>query len=129
MKSIFSLSCAAIAVLAASCTASDPTRTELLEARWLPVTYKGCYSSAGSLKENGTYLYQTQDYCQQSMCGPAGYSVEATSNSTYCYCGSEVPSSSLLIDDSLCNSPCAGFGNDTCRHQCPCRNIRAPGLT
>lgn len=77
------------------------------------LTYQGCFSSAGELTKNTSYIYNTQGYCQ-TQCVPAGYNVEAVSAAKDCYCGNALPPASDKVDDSKCNAPCAGFDEVMC---------------
>lgn len=78
-----------------------------------PVVYKGCYSTSTGLSLNSSYTFNTQGYCQ-TQCAPLSYNVLATSQSTDCYCGNEIPPAADLVSDSYCSSPCAGYGQDMC---------------
>jgi len=78
-----------------------------------PVVSKGCYSSSTGLTRNSSYTFNTQGYCQ-TQCAPLGYTVLGTTASTDCWCGNTLPPTADKVDDSFCNAPCAGFGDDSC---------------
>lgn len=74
----------------------------------------GCFSKSSILSyllNDGEYIYQTSSYCQ-SQC--SGKKVAALLGGKYCYCGLTVPLSSLEVDDDNCNTPCQGYGSQTC---------------
>lgn len=75
------------------------------------VTSQGCYSSAGSLQNQGTYIYQSTGYCVDSCSS----SVIATTKGNECYCGDEVPPASDKVADSMCNIACVGYPYDKCK--------------
>jgi cell wall integrity and stress response component len=77
-------------------------------------TYAGCYSSAGSLVDQGPWTYQTLGYCQP-ICVGALKPVLGLANGTNCWCGDSVPSAATKVDDSQCDVSCAGYGTDTCK--------------
>lgn len=119
MKSIspFTFFAAAL-LLGASHAAAEPEPEPVaatLEARVQlnALTYEGCYSSSGDLSFNSSYTYQTKSWCQ-GLCVPANYPVQATTNSTDCWCGDQVPPSSSKVADSYCNQFCAGYKQEMC---------------
>jgi len=119
MKSILSLLVVAAGLLGSSTAASEPYPAAALEMRdgYKALTYVACYSSAGSLTYNDDWTYQTQGYCQQqcvSLTGGTTYPILATSNSTQCWCGDAEPPAADKVDDSKCNSICAGYAPDMC---------------
>lgn len=77
------------------------------------LTYEGCFSSAGDLVYNQTWTYNSKGYCQ-TRCVPANQIVQATTNSTDCWCGAAVPPSSDKVSDSFCNDGCSGYGKEMC---------------
>lgn len=121
MKSILSLAIAATALFSTSNAASEPYPEMALQMRdgYKTLTYVACYSSAGSMTLNDTYTYQTQGYCQEqcvSLTGGSVYSVLATSGGDSCYCGNSEPSTDDKVDDSFCDTPCNGYGEDNCKY-------------
>ncbi|KAL4890025.1 WSC domain-containing protein [Aspergillus ambiguus] len=75
--------------------------------------YVGCYSSAGSLENEGGYKFQSPGYCLK-VCNYVEKPVMAMTDGTNCYCGDEMPSSDASVSDSECNVPCAGWPDDMC---------------
>src|SRR5664279_5379484 len=75
---------------------------------------QGCFSSTTglTLQAQGN-IYTSKGTCQK-VCSPLGKIVFGLTNSTYCYCGSELPPANSKVDDSSCTTPCPGFPNDTC---------------
>lgn len=76
--------------------------------------YEGCYSSAGSLESDGSYMYQSTGYCGE-QCTGKDQAVMGLTEGNSCWCGGSIPSDSDKVDDERCNSPCTGFGSDNCR--------------
>ncbi|PYH89934.1 WSC-domain-containing protein [Aspergillus ellipticus CBS 707.79] len=75
--------------------------------------YNGCYSSSTPLKDQGTYTYQSDGYCQK-LCLKDSYTVFALHNGQDCLCGNELPASSSKVSDSQCNIECAGWPSVNC---------------
>ncbi|KAF2211891.1 hypothetical protein CERZMDRAFT_59383 [Cercospora zeae-maydis SCOH1-5] len=61
----------------------------------------------------GTYTYQSSGYCSQ-QCAGKNAGAMATTNGNDCWCGGEIPADSDKVDDSKCNTPCTGYGQDSC---------------
>jgi len=74
---------------------------------------KGCYSAVDNYVFNTTYIYNTDGYCQK-QCAPLGYNAMATTKGTDCWCGQAIPDASVKVEDALCNTKCAGFGDKMC---------------
>lgn len=72
-------------------------------------TSLGCFSSISGGKNVGTYSYQTPSYCAQ-QCPDSPY--VALTGGNLCYCLSVKPSDET--DSSDCNTPCFGYGLETC---------------
>jgi len=77
------------------------------------MTYSGCYSSSTGLSDQGSYTYQTPSYCQP-ICVAKNQAVFGLSQGSNCWCGDELPPASSKVDDSNCNAPCNGYGQDDC---------------
>ncbi|KAI1319970.1 hypothetical protein F5Y16DRAFT_92587 [Xylariaceae sp. FL0255] len=75
-------------------------------------TVHGCYSNLGTLKLNQTYNFNAQSWCGP-LCYNGSYPVAASFDKN-CYCGNEYPNSAYIVDDSKCNQPCPGYGDDAC---------------
>ncbi|KAF2864195.1 WSC-domain-containing protein [Piedraia hortae CBS 480.64] len=80
------------------------------------MTYSGCYSSSGSLDDQGPYMYQTSGYCQP-ICLKKNNAVLGLSGGSDCWCGDTLPPANTKVDDSKCDSPCNGYGSDKCGGQ------------
>lgn len=106
MKSIAPLVASAVLLTASTVSAYGATSPGAL-------VYKGCFSTDTGLTLNSSYIYNTNGYCQ-TQCAPLSYAVIGLSQSTDCYCGNEFPPIADLVDDSNCNAPCAGYGQDMC---------------
>ena len=78
-----------------------------------PITTLGCYKGIGNLKNEGSATFQTSGSCQ-AICANAGYAVMATTQGSFCYCGSALPPSTDETDSSSCSSPCNGYGQEMC---------------
>jgi cell wall integrity and stress response component len=96
--------------------AATAVATQLEQSAEDPVigetTIHGCYSSVGKLQLNESYTFNTQSSCAE-VCGGTGAYVAATQGES-CYCGSEYPPVSTLVDDSQCDEPCPGYAMDAC---------------
>lgn len=77
------------------------------------LTYQGCFKSGDGLHKNSTYIYNSKGYCQ-TQCAPIDFAVQATYNGDECWCGDDLPPADDLVDDSKCNSPCAGIDLEMC---------------
>jgi len=107
MKSILSLIVAAIGLLEVTNAAAP-----ILLSRAL--TYKGCFSSnGGATLANDTDIYNSRGQCQK-VCIKLEKSVLLVSNAMECWCGNKFPAASTKVDDSSCNTPCAGYPLETC---------------
>lgn len=80
------------------------------------MTYSGCYSSSTGLSDQGSYTYQTPSYCQP-ICVAKNQAVFGLSQGSNCWCGDELPPASSKVDDSNCNAPCNGYGQDDCGYK------------
>jgi len=117
MNSMTSFALCVVAVVcgAARAAAESIPAPAILEARITlnSLKYEGCYSSSSGLTYNSTYIYNSRGYCQ-TACVPLGFSVQAETNKTDCWCGNDVPPSSAKVDDSFCNQGCAGIDTEMC---------------
>ncbi|KAK5159541.1 WSC domain [Recurvomyces mirabilis] len=77
------------------------------------MTYAGCFSSSSGLTDQGSYQYQTPGYCQP-ICVGANHAVLGLSGGSDCWCGDALPPASAKVDDSKCNTPCNGYGQQNC---------------
>ncbi|CAD6451482.1 d3a998fd-2dce-4e0b-a0ca-bbd7b38cde67 [Sclerotinia trifoliorum] len=112
MKSISTL--AIIAATACISNAIAAPSLELYTRQYKTLTYMGCFSSGEGLTKNSTYIYNSKGWCQMQCVPAAEYAVQATYNSDECWCGDDLPPAADLVDDSKCNSPCAGTSLEMC---------------
>ena len=77
------------------------------------MTAIGCFSSSDPLVDQGSYMYQSAGYCQ-CACAKINKPVMATTAGSNCYCGDLLPDSSSTASNASCNSPCDGYGTDSC---------------
>jgi cell wall integrity and stress response component len=77
-------------------------------------TYSGCYATSVPLIDHGGYTYQTSGNCQR-ICYTLQNNVMGLGNGTDCWCGDMLPPANAKVSDDKCNTPCAGFGTDTCK--------------
>ncbi|KAF7890646.1 hypothetical protein EAF00_008961 [Botryotinia globosa] len=111
MKSTSTLAfIAATALVGHAIAAPSP---DIIPRQYKTLTYQGCFSSGAGLTKNSSYTYNSKGYCQ-TQCVPADYAVQATYNSNECWCGDDLPPAADLVDDSKCNSPCAGIDTEMC---------------
>jgi hypothetical protein len=73
----------------------------------------GCFATTVPMVNHGPYIYQTSGNCQQ-ICLLFGNTAMGLGNGTDCWCGDAYPPASAKVDDAQCNTPCAGYGTDTC---------------
>lgn len=111
MKSISTLTIIAATALFSNAVAVPAPEPSTIAYKTL--TYKGCFSSGDGLTKNSTYTYNSKGYCQ-TQCVPIDYAVQATYNSDECWCGNDLPPAADLVDDSKCDSPCAGIDTEMC---------------
>jgi len=77
------------------------------------MTYQGCFSASSGLSDQGSYQYQTSGYCQP-LCVNQNQAVLALSGGSDCWCGDVLPPANSKVDDSNCNTPCNGYGTESC---------------
>lgn len=71
-----------------------------------------CYSDVPGYKNNGTYTWQTDGYCQ-IQCVAMGYPVMALYGGDECLCGDQIPPNATKTTG--CDSKCSGFPSHLCR--------------
>lgn len=79
--------------------------------------YIGCFTSSGSLENQGGYTFQTVGYCL-NVCDHGDFKYAALQKNN-CFCGNAVPEQADMTDDGDCSSPCPGFANDNCQSFLP----------
>jgi cell wall integrity and stress response component len=80
-------------------------------------TYVGCFSSAGELTKGDSFTYQSSGHCQEICIPQSGKNPQAVmglNRGSDCWCASTLPPESDKVSDTECNSPCTGFGQDSC---------------
>lgn len=77
---------------------------------------QGCFSSWGDLIFNSTPAFNTKGACASEICYVGGFQVAATSGGNECYCGTKYPPKDTRVDDSNCNTPCPGYGQQACQY-------------
>ncbi|CRG87605.1 putative protein in LEU2 3'region [Talaromyces islandicus] len=75
------------------------------------LTRVDCYSEVPGYKDNGTYTWQTDGYCQ-GQCIQMGYPVMALYRGNVCLCGDELPPNATKTTG--CDSKCSGFPDHLC---------------
>jgi len=75
-------------------------------------TSDGCYSSTTGLTSNGTDTFNSVGYCSKQCLGMA-MAVMAMKDSA-CYCGQDLPPTSMVADNSSCSTSCPGYPSDIC---------------
>lgn len=88
-----------------------PTPSAPLKA----MTDKGCFSSSGSLQDQGQNGFQSPGKCQ-CFCVNLGKPVMATSGGTNCWCGDLIPATSSKVDSGQCNAKCNGYDQLKCMY-------------
>lgn len=117
MRSLRSLAGPALLLAAVSARAQSPTPSLVLNA----MTDEGCFSSAGTMQDQGSYTYQSSGYCQQT-CVALGKAVMGTTQGSNCWCGDELPPASAKVGSDQCQSPCNGYNKQNCQ----CKQCRGP---
>lgn len=73
---------------------------------------KGCFSSTVGLSLAGSQTFNSIGSCS-TLC--LGKKAEAMAmQDSDCYCGSSLPPTNALTDDSKCSIPCPGYPSDLC---------------
>ncbi|KAI1768334.1 hypothetical protein GGR53DRAFT_439468 [Hypoxylon sp. FL1150] len=75
--------------------------------------YAGCYAPPTDLDYNGRAIFQSVGLCS-NRCHQLSQPVVGVTNGTDCLCGSMLPSPNSSVEDSLCDSPCAGYARQMC---------------
>ncbi|KAG4434931.1 hypothetical protein IFR05_009572 [Cadophora sp. M221] len=76
-------------------------------------TSQGCFSSSTGMIFNDTLQYNSRGSCGDN-CYALQYATFAMTNSSYCYCGENLPPASTKADNSKCTIGCPGFGSELC---------------
>lgn len=99
-------------ILASAISAQTPTATAPINSA-TAITEEGCYSASNPLVDQGSFLYQSEGYCQ-TLCVNQSKPVGATTKGSNCFCGDLLPPKSFQASDLSCNSPCNGYGQKNC---------------
>ena len=75
----------------------------------------GCFSSAGTLKDQGPHTFQSTGYCQNKVGTELKKPVMGLTAGSNCWAGDEYPPKDKKVDDSLCNINCQGFPDEKCK--------------
>ncbi|TID14006.1 Nucleolar protein 9 [Venturia nashicola] len=73
----------------------------------------GCFSVSQPLEDQGKYEFTTDGVCQK-VCTGLGKPVLGMVDGTNCWCGDLLPPASSQVDNSSCNTPCAGYDKANC---------------
>jgi cell wall integrity and stress response component len=74
----------------------------------------GCFTSQDPLIYRMKYTFDSSGSCQD-VCYGEKYNVLGLGNGTDCYCGNQLPAADTKVDDSQCNTKCAGFPDENCK--------------
>lgn len=85
----------------------------LTSAQTFPLAYIGCYGSIPGYSDKQTYEFQSSGHCAAQCVGQKVLYMALTAGSI-CYCGTSIPDSSNQVSETKCNTPCYGWGNQTC---------------
>ena len=78
-------------------------------------TRVGCFSSAGTLKDQGPHTFQSTGYCQNKVGAELKKPVMGLTGGSDCWAGDEFPPKDKKVDDSFCNINCQGFPDEKCK--------------
>ncbi|KAI9879228.1 MAG: hypothetical protein M1830_009159 [Pleopsidium flavum] len=109
MKSTVSFTVSSLLLAVVPAAAQAPTPSLVLNA----MTSEGCFSSSGSMQDQGQYMYQSSGYCQQ-MCVGLGKAVMGTAGGSNCWCGDALPATISKVSDDKCDTPCNGYNKQNC---------------
>jgi cell wall integrity and stress response component len=101
MKSIYTSTLVAVTALLGASNVAAFTATN-----------DGCYSSTTGLTSNGTNTFNSVGYCSNQCLGMA-MAVMAMKDSA-CYCGQDLPPTSMAVSNSSCTTECPGYPSDIC---------------
>ncbi|QDS71276.1 hypothetical protein FKW77_001024 [Venturia effusa] len=73
----------------------------------------GCFSISQPLEDQGQYEFTTDGVCQK-VCTGLNKPVLGMVDGTNCWCGDLLPPASSQVDNSSCNTPCAGYDKANC---------------
>lgn len=89
----------------------------MADVQYNTTTYVGCYSSAEDMSKSDTFTYQSYGHCQEQCIPKSGedpHPVMGLNRGSDCWCGFALPPKTDKVDDSQCDTPCTGFGEDNC---------------
>ncbi|KAI6245797.1 hypothetical protein HI914_06205 [Erysiphe necator] len=73
---------------------------------------KGCFSSTTGLSLAGSQTFNSIGSCSTLCLGKRAEAMAMQDSD--CYCGSSLPPTNAIIDDSKCSIPCPGYPSDLC---------------
>ncbi|KAL3459285.1 hypothetical protein BJX64DRAFT_206420 [Aspergillus heterothallicus] len=73
---------------------------------------QGCFSRLGSLRNTGSYRYNSISYCTDK-CHRWGRDFAAVRGKE-CACGDSLPALEYVVSDEVCDVPCPGFEKFIC---------------
>ena len=119
---------AAASMLLTAAAEDTPTTTSIKKPITTPTTTVaasamtsiGCFATATPLENHGEWKFQSPGNCQL-VCLQEGKNVMAVSDGLNCYCGDMIPAEEWKVDNSTCDTPCAGDDTVkcTCKFYCP----------
>ncbi|KAI0382019.1 WSC domain-containing protein [Hypomontagnella monticulosa] len=77
------------------------------------IEYVGCFGPPSDFEYDGRHIFQSVGRCNQ-VCSTLDFPVLAVSNGTNCFCSHAIPPPDRAVEESLCNSPCAGYAMQMC---------------
>ncbi|KAF2400064.1 hypothetical protein EJ06DRAFT_557130 [Trichodelitschia bisporula] len=77
------------------------------------LTAVGCFSTPEPMVDHGPWTFQSSGNCQP-ICYQLQQPVMGLVNGTNCWCGSLIPPENTKVDNSSCNTPCAGIDTENC---------------
>ncbi|KAI0012118.1 hypothetical protein F4779DRAFT_569452 [Xylariaceae sp. FL0662B] len=75
--------------------------------------YIGCFGPPTDLGHHFRHIFQSVGLCRD-RCGASHQPVMAVTNQTDCLCGAVLPPWNRMVEESYCNTPCAGYARDIC---------------
>lgn len=73
----------------------------------------GCFETGTPLSNFGYYEYQSPGNCQ-FLCLQEGKNVLGLANGVDCWCGDMVPAEEWKVENSTCDTTCAGTDKELC---------------
>lgn len=80
------------------------------------IEYVACFGPPSDFEHDGRHVFQTVGLCNQ-ICNALEFPVIAVSNSTDCFCSNALPPLNRVVEESFCNTPCAGYAREMCMNE------------